>query len=804
MRWPWQQSHTDGSDAAFRHLEKLFLAGRLTYEAYRDAVEHDDNIWKHCFDEQAYTADSDLHYDNPALITRLREFSRQLLWDYASHIELTQDQPLWRLQDMPVTGARFLYQACEVVERFKLPALSSEAWGAAADKGDPALWTRIPYQTCSGYYLETTALGYAYKTTGRAARSCASIIALDPEDDPAEVVRRLRQFTPETLMIVLPVTTYAAPLVLDALGQHDLAPLWQYVLSFGHYTKRWGDNDIRNSPDTTDGIVDLPTFTTLVAVDGDTRWKRVLALLETLYIRLPNTIRILEAAMGKQRAKVLDGVAKRAQPAIKAYGILPLEHGEDECLERYLTLQEIAREARQFGAQRQTNQRAAVQVALANLAQVAGYADVTRLEWAMEARLAQNTATADSRFTVDDYVVALESDGDEPVITVSSGDRALKSVPDGVRKSAAYRQLREMQESIRAQVKRFRWSLEETMVGDEVLSWEEIQHLTRLPAIHPLLRKLIFLLDERVFGLFDPATGVFTEMTGAPLPTPAGVRIAHPWHLYQHGQLAAWQQEIVRRKWVQPFKQAFRELYVLTPAEEESVNTSQRFAGHVLDPRVVTRLLQARGWTVSTNDDNATPYKIFQHAQLVSYFSFPDAFHFLSETEAITSDELFFLPYPQPQRFWDSSQRVPLAMVPPVIFSEVMRDADLLVSVSQRGDGEAHLSEEAYLRRGELVTALLTDLGLPGVTIDGHHAHITGKLANYRVHLGSATIHIVPGNYLCVVPDRGSKRERLYLPFADQGDMKTSEVISKVLLLMHDDQITDQSILGQITRGGLR
>ena len=112
---------------------------------------------------------------------------------------------------------------------------------------------------------------------------------------------------------------------------------------------------------------------------------------------------------------------------------------------------------------------------------------------------------------------------------------------------------------------------------------------------------------------------------------------------------------------------------------------------------------------------------------------------------------------------------LPLVNVPPLIFSEVMRDADLVVSVAQR-EGEVRLSEETYQRRGDLVKVLLEDLGLSGVTTEGHFAYVQGKLSRYRVHLGSAAIHIEPGHYLCIVPERWGKRhDSLFLPFADQG-----------------------------------
>ncbi len=138
--------------------------------------------------------------------------------------------------------------------------------------------------------------------------------------------------------------------------------------------------------------------------------------------------------------------------------------------------------------------------------------------------------------------------------------------------------------------------------------------------------------------------------------------------------------------------------------------------------------------------------------------------------------------------------------MPPVVFSEVMRDADLVASVAQK-DAEALISEQTFQRRTELVQMLLEDLGVSDVGVEGHFAHVQGKLAKYRVHLGSAVIHIEPGNYLCVVPERwGKTHEKVFLPFADADDPKLSEVISKILLLVNDDKIKDKNILNQIQR----
>jgi hypothetical protein len=99
----------------------------------------------------------------------------------------------------------------------------------------------------------------------------------------------------------------------------------------------------------------------------------------------------------------------------------------------------------------------------------------------------------------------------------------------------------------------------------------------------------------------------------------------------------------------------------------------------------------------------------------------------------------------------------------------------------------------------ELVRALIQDLSLTGISLEEHFAYVQGKLAKYRVHMGSAVIHIEPGSYLCIVPEGwGKEHKDVFLPFSDAGDRKTSEVISKIFLLMNDDKIKDESILRQI------
>src|SRR5690606_1089862 len=61
-------------------------------------------------------------------------------------------------------------------------------------------------------------------------------------------------------------------------------------------------------------------------------------------------------------------------------------------------------------------------------------------------------------------------------------------------------------------------------------------------------------------------------------------------------EVEAWRDLLVERRIRQPFKQAFREVYRLTPAEEETRVHSERFAGHLVHYRQMFALFRARGW----------------------------------------------------------------------------------------------------------------------------------------------------------------------------------------------------------------
>lgn len=752
-------------------LKYLYAAGRLDYERFVQIFRRLPSIMPRL---RFQYSQEEIDKTGPAGRV-LMGFIERLAWESAqdwtpANIAVLHE---FRYGGLPV-GGRWLLKACEHAEALGVAVIGEKRYGSAPDL--------VVLQNIMGLQ----ALAEGETTEGLA--------------------EQLKRFSERTLLAALPLAGAGEAAVVRALGWDDMVPLLAWIRG-PHASFRAGFHGFEHFPNNdnpTNGVVDRQTLRDLLDQAGAERTQKLVAVLRATkrpYESAPwgNGLTLLEAVAGWNRATLETSLAKHVQIAIKAYGLLPLARGVEEAFERYLRLRKIAKECRVYGAERQANTRAAVQAGLANLAQTAGYPDLARLEWAMEARITGEGAPLDQREAIGDWEVELTLDGLEPSLTVFKQGKPLKAVPAGLRKDARFLDFKETQAQIKAQIPRFRASLESLMALGEPLTPDALRDMARLPVMARLLRGLIVRTDAGRYGVLDPGRLCARGLDGSELALDGAFLLAHPYHFFRDGLLPDWQREVVRRRLVQPFKQVFRELYILTPAEESTGAYSKRFAGHALKAKVAGALLQARDWRIVSHSDCAEVFKFFRPAGLMAEFVFPDAGHYLAEMDTVTSDQIRFFSIGYPRR------TIPLAEVPPLIFSEAMRDADLAVSVAQLHDQDSHGSTESYARRAELVTALVADLGLKGVRCEGHFAHVTGQRASYRVHLGSAAIHIEPGNCLCVVPDRSGDKpaDGLFLPFAD-ADPKASEVVSKILLLANDGKIKDKSILAQIEAAGRR
>ncbi len=271
--------------------------------------------------------------------------------------------------------------------------------------------------------------------------------------------------------------------------------------------------------------------------------------------------------------------------------------------------------------------------------------------------------------------------------------------------------------------------------------------------------------------------------------TADNLRLAHPHDLLRSGAWHAWQHDCFAAERIQPFKQVFRELYVVTQNEtrlgKEAV--SSRYTGQQIQPRQGLALFDRCGW-VNSPDEGLR--RTFHNAGITARVDFNAGYFTPAEVEGLTIEHVLFTP----RTDW---KPIPLAEVPPRVFSEVMRDLDLVVSVAHRGGVDPEASASTVEMRSTLLEETCVLLRLRNVTVKGAHALIEGALGSYSVHLGSAVVHRQPGGALCIVPVHSQHRGRLFLPFADD-DPRTAEVVSKVVLLARDSEIKDPSILEQI------
>ena len=593
-----------------------------------------------------------------------------------------------------------------------------------------------------------------------------------------------------------------------AVGMESLA---ETVWWFHAHTKdsNWrADIDIRESwnaeirkltplalADLMEGAVDVDWFNRVLNAMGPKRW-------ETLdgYAKYASggaghkRAQLFAAAMRKKVAKtalVKDIKTKRKQDAVRALGLLPLspKTAKKDLLERYQLMQEFVRTSRQFGSQRQTSEKLAARIGQENLARTAGYPDPIRLQWAMEGLASADLAKGPIVAKAGDVVVELAIDADgQPDVSVRRGDKPLKSIPPGAKKAKAVKELTERKTDLRRSASRMRQSLELAMCRGDAFARDELVELMGNVMLKPLLERLVF-VGEGILGYPVGGGKALRDAAGKvePVKKNERLRLAHPVDLMETKRWSAWQRECFAAERVQPFKQVFRELYVLTKQEKKDKTYSRRYAGHQVNPRQALALLGRRGWVTAPEMGVFLPF----HAEkLVAWLEFMETFYTPAEVEGLTLEKVRFA-----RRGAD--EHVPVSEVPPRLLSEVFRDLDLVVSVAHRGGVDPEASASTVEMRASLLRETVKLLALTNVKIAEPHVHICGKRAEYSVHLGSATTHKLPGGALFIVPVHSQHRGRIFLPFADD-DPKTAEVMSKVLLLARDEEIRDPSILEQI------
>jgi len=337
------------------------------------------------------------------------------------------------------------------------------------------------------------------------------------------------------------------------------------------------------------------------------------------------------------------------------------------------------------------------------------------------------------------------------------------------------------------QYSRTRLSLEQAMLSQTLFTAAELSKILEHPVVKAMLSKLVLFNPEtQASGFWQDGKLLSAEGTLTPLKADDKLLIAHPSHLFYAVQWDLYQKYLFDKELKQPFKQVFRELYVPTKDELETSNRSERYQGHQVQPQKTVALLRGRGWTVNYEEGLQRVYH--KEGFRATIYAAAD-WYTPSDVEAPTLEYVVFYSL-------KDGKEVPMKDINPVIFSEVMRDVDLVVSVAHVGGVDPEASHSTMQMRAALARESARLFKLTNVEVKERHILIKGKLGEYSIHLGSGMVS-QGGLQLSILAVQSQHRGRVFLPFVDD-DPKSAEIISKMRLFAEDDKIKDPTILSQI------
>nr|WP_310786913.1 DUF5724 domain-containing protein [Fusobacterium nucleatum] len=496
-----------------------------------------------------------------------------------------------------------------------------------------------------------------------------------------------------------------------------------------------------------------------------------------------------DAAQGKLKLKETEEKIqdKRNKDLVASYSLIPLKKDRDkDLLQRYKFLQKFLKESKQFGAQRRASEAKAFEISLENLSRNAGYSDVIRLIWSMETALINEMKQYFDPKVIEETTVFIKIDefGQTKIVFEKNG-KVLKTMPAKLKKNKYIEEIKEVNKNLTEQYRRSKKMLEEAMEdGTEFYNYE-IKNLMENPVISPLLDTLVFKTENNL-GYYSNGSLVTVNGEIIELEENQMLKIAHALDLYNSGKWSEYQQDLFEKEIKQPFKQVFREIYVKT-ADEKGKDNSLRYAGHQIQPHKTVAVLKNRRWVADYEEGLQKIY--YKNNIIAKIYAMADWFS-PSDIEAPTLEWVCF---------YDRKTFKPMLIddIPDLIFTEVMRDVDLAVSVAHVGGVDPEASHSTVEMRKAIVEFNLKLFKLSNVTFTERHAIIKGKRAEYTVHLGSGIVHQKAGAEINVLPVHSQHRGRIFLPFVDE-DPKTAEIMSKIILFAEDTKIKDPFILDQI------
>ncbi len=623
-------------------------------------------------------------------------------------------------------------------------------------------------------------------------------VCIPAEDDNAETLRRALSKTGCSEKRLIEAALYSPewiPLIGEYLGYEGFLSACYYFMA--HMNEVFGDKRKAmiakftplSEEELNDGAFDIRWFKDAYETLGKKRFEMIYDAAKYISdgAKHARARKYADAVLGKtDRTEAEQKISdKRNKDLLMAYSLVPLS-GEEDVIRTYLFLQQFLKESKKFGAQRIASEKKAVEIAMNNLAMNAGYSDVMRLTLRMETKLLDDMKELFAEKEVEDVTVRLQVDdnGKAELVCIKDG-KALKSVPAKLKKNEYILHLSESKKKLTEQYKRTRLMLEQAMEDETEFTVEEIMTLHQNPVAKALIQNLVFVYGNRVGFLWE---NKLTDYAGIEvcLQSEDMVKVAHPVHLYRDGHWPEYQKTLFEKQMIQPFKQVFRELYVKTE-EELELNGSGRYSGNQIQPQKTVACLKGRRWVADVEDGLQKVY--YKENIVVRIYALADWFS-PSDIEAPTLECV---------EFYDRNnwQAIKIKDIPEVVFSEVMRDVDMAVSVAHAGGVDPETSHSTVEMRAALLTCILPLLKIANVTVQKNYAIAEGTYGTYNINLGSGVIHKQGGTMIHVLPVHSQHRGKIFLPFADE-DPKTAEILTKVIFFAEDKKIKDVSILEQI------
>lgn len=332
---------------------------------------------------------------------------------------------------------------------------------------------------------------------------------------------------------------------------------------------------------------------------------------------------------------------------------------------------------------------------------------------------------------------------------------------------------------------------------------------------HPLVgliaRRLIWDIDGTACIWHNDA---MRSADGEAIDPTGEVRLWHPIGR-EIDEVTRWRETIENRQITQPFKQAHREVYILTDAERTTGVYSNRFAAHVLKTAALSALCQTRGWICGLYGGESSPRLDLPTFSLRAEYwvdAAGEEYTDFGTPKYLATDQV---------RFYEigGTEPLPLDRVHPLALSEAMRDVDMFVGITSVGndpqwndggpDGRyrdywhsysfGDLSGTAQTRKAVLERLVPKLKIAERCSFTDKFLVVRGDVRTYKIHLGSGNILMEPNDqYLCIVAGRAMEKgaDKVFLPF--EGDRTLAIVISKALMLAEDTKIKDATILSQI------